>query len=132
MDLYKADAKISMSDIHLNGILQIPNNAKSIVLFAHDSGSGRFSVRNQRVANILNSADIGTLLFDLLTQSEEQVDEITREHRFNIPLLASRLMAVTDWLSQQPQTRDLAVGYFGASTGGGAALQAAAKKARHY
>lgn len=128
MDLYKVDVKIPINNIHLNGILQIPNDAKNIVLFAHGSGSGRLSIRNQHVANILNKANMATLLFDLLTQIEEQVDEITREHRFNIPLLASRLMTVTDWLSEQPKTQGLIVGYFGASTGGGAALQAAAKK----
>jgi putative phosphoribosyl transferase len=128
MDLYKMDVKIPIDDIHLNGILQIPKNVISIVLFAHGSGSGRFSIRNQHVAKILNNTDVATLLFDLLTQSEEEIDEITREHRFNIALLASRLMAVTDWLSQQQKTQNLIVGYFGASTGGGAALQAAAKK----
>lgn len=128
MDLYKADVQIAMDDINLNGILQIPKNAKGIVLFAHGSGSGRFSVRNQYVANILNNANIATLLFDLLTQREEGIDEVTREHRFNIALLASRLIAVTDWLSQQPKTSNLEIGYFGASTGGGAALQAAAEK----
>lgn len=128
MELYKTDVKISIDDIHLNGILQIPINAKGIVLFAHGSGSGRFSTRNQHVADILNKANIATLLFDLLTPSEEEVDEFTREYRFNIILLASRLIAVTDWLSQQKNTSDLTVGYFGASTGAGAALKAAAKK----
>ncbi|HSW93282.1 MAG TPA: alpha/beta family hydrolase [Gammaproteobacteria bacterium] len=128
MGLYKADIKIPIDDIHLNGILQIPQHAKSIVLFAHGSGSGRLSVRNQHVAGLLNNANIATLLFDLLTENEEQVDDMTREHRFNISLLASRLISVTDWLSKQPETENLIVGYFGASTGGGAALQAAAKK----
>lgn len=128
MELYKVDIEISIGTIHLNGILKIPKHAKSIVLFAHGSGSGRFSIRNQYVANILNKSNIATFLFDLLTQSEEQVDEVTREHRFNIELLASRLVTVSDWLLQQPETSDLVLGYFGASTGGGAALQAAAKK----
>ncbi len=128
MDLYKIDVEIPIAGVRLNGILQIPPNALGIVLFAHGSGSGRFSVRNQRVAEIFNQANIATLLFDLLTQSEEEADEVTREHRFNIDLLASRLMAVTDWLLEQSKTCHLAIGYFGASTGGGAALQAAAKK----
>ncbi len=128
MELYKNDINILINRVHLNGLLQIPKNAKSIVLFAHGSGSGRFSTRNQHVATILNQANIATLLFDLLTQNEEEVDEFTREYRFDIELLASRLSSVTDWLSEQPNTHDLAVGYFGASTGGGAALQAAAKQ----
>lgn len=128
MELYKADVEIPVNHIHLNGILQIPKNANSIVLFAHGSGSSRFSIRNQYVANLLNNNNIATLLVDLLTSAEEEVDEFTREHRFNIELLASRLIAATDWISQQSITRELAIGYFGASTGGGAALQAAAKR----
>ncbi len=128
MALYKADVEISVEDVCLNGILQIPENANGIVLFAHGSGSGRFSERNQYVAHILNKANIATLLFDLLTENEEEVDDVTREYRFNIDLLASRLIVATDWLSQQSMTQNLSVGYFGASTGGGAALQAAAKQ----
>ena len=128
MELYKVNVEIPINHIHLNGILQIPKNATGIVLFAHGSGSSRFSKRNQHVARVLNQANIATLLFDLLTPDEEEVDEITREHRFNIELLASRLVIVTDWISKQPKTHHLAIGYFGASTGGGAALQAAAKK----
>lgn len=128
MKLYKADIEIPINSIYLNGILHIPENANGIVLFVHGSGSSRLSVRNQHVANVLNTANIATLLFDLLTPEEEEVDEFTREHRFNIELLASRLVAVTDWLLQQPKTNHLSIGYFGASTGGGAALQAAAKK----
>lgn len=128
MELYKADIEIPIKSIHLNGILQIPENANGIVLFAHGSGSSRFSIRNQHVASVLNKANIATLLFDLLTPAEDEVDEFTREHRFNIELLASRLVAVTDWLLQQPKTNHLSIGYFGASTGGGAALQAAAKR----
>lgn len=128
MNLYKAEIEIPINGIYLNGILQIPENAIGIVLFVHGSGSSRYSVRNQYVANVLNKANIATLLFDLLTPDEEEVDKFTREHRFNIELLASRLVAVTDWLLQQPKTSHLLIGYFGASTGGGAALQAAAKK----
>ncbi|MFZ2314449.1 MAG: dienelactone hydrolase family protein [Gammaproteobacteria bacterium] len=128
MELYKIDVEIPLNHIHLNGILQIPKNPTGIVLFVHGSGSSRFSQRNQHVASILNQSNIATLLFDLLTPDEEEVDEFTREHRFNIELLASRLVIVTDWISQQPKTHHLAIGYFGASTGAGAALQAAAKR----
>ena len=128
MEIYKADIEIPINHIHLHGILNIPEKAKSLVLFAHGSGSSRFSQRNQHVASDLNRAHIATLLFDLLTPEEEKVDEFTREHRFNIELLSSRLAAATDWLLQQSKTQSLAIGYFGASTGGGAALQAAAKR----
>lgn len=128
MKLYHAEIQIPINTIYLNGILQIPENATGIVLFAHGSGSSRFSKRNQYVASLLNKANIATLLFDLLTPEEEEVDEFTREHRFNIKLLASRLVGVTDWLLQQPKTNHLKIGYFGASTGAGAALQAAAKR----
>lgn len=128
MELYKVDIKIPCNSIHLNGILQIPKNANGIVLFVHGSGSSRFSIRNQHVASVLNKANIATLLFDLLTPDEEEVDEFTREHRFNIELLASRLIAVTDWILQQSKTNYLSIGYFGASTGAGAALLAAAQR----
>src|SRR5438552_4190792 len=108
----------------LSGNLIIPQNAAALVLFAH--GSGR-SPRNQFVARTLNDAGLVTLLFDLLTQEEEAMDMRTREHRFNIGLLAERLLHATRWVKQQKQTRDLRVGYFGSSTGGGAALVAAAE-----
>jgi putative phosphoribosyl transferase len=124
----KSDIKIHAGIIQLDGILQIPSQAQSIVLFAHGSGSSRFSVRNQHVARILNQANIATLLFDLLTPDEEELDEVTREHRFNIELLASRLVSTTDWLLQQTETQHLTIGYFGASTGAAAALQAAVKR----
>jgi len=97
------------------------------VLFAHGSGSSRHSPRNQFVARTLNNAGLGTLLFDLLTPEEEEIDLRNREHRFNIGLLAERLVHVTKWARQQEQTRDLRIGYFGSSTGGGAALVAAAE-----
>lgn len=128
MDLFKKDINIPIDTIHLDGILHIPPHAKSIVLFAHGSGSSRFSVRNQYVAGILHQANIATLLFDLLTPDEEALDEFTREHRFNIELLASRLISATDWLLQQTLIQHLVIGYFGASTGAAAALQAAAKR----
>lgn len=110
----------------LNGLLCIPKNATGLVLFVHGSGSSRFSTRNQYVAHQLNEANLGTLLFDLLTPDEEQIDNVTREFRFDIVLLASRLMDATNWCQVQPKIQDLNIGYFGASTGGGAALVAAA------
>jgi len=129
MEMTQADIKIPVNNnIYLDGILSIPKKASRIVLFVHGSGSSRLSVRNQYVANILHKANIATLLFDLLTLSEDEVDAVTREYRFNISLLASRLIAVTDWILQQPITHDCLLGYFGASTGGAAALCAAAKK----
>ena len=111
----------------LSGNLIIPKNAAALVLFAHGSGSSRHSPRNQFVARMLNDAGLGTLLFDLLTPDEEAIDMRTREHRFNIGLLAERLVHATRLAKQQEQTRDLRVGYFGSSTGGGAALVAAAE-----
>ena len=111
----------------LSGNLTIPENAKALVLFAHGSGSSRHSPRNQFVAHTINRAGLGTLLFDLLTPEEEGLDIYTREHRFNISLLAERLVHATSWAGQQAQTRDLRIGYFGSSTGGAAALVAAAE-----
>ena len=96
------------------------------MLFVHGSGSSRFSTRNQYVAHQLNEANLGTLLFDLLTPDEDRIDNVTREFRFDIGLLASRLIDVTNWCQTQSQIEDLNIGYFGASTGGGAALVAAA------
>src|SRR6058998_4368662 len=111
----------------LSGNLSIPEGAVVLVLFAHGSGSSRHSPRNQFVARTLNNAGLATLLFDLLTQQEEAIDMRTREHRFNIALLAERLVHATKWAKQQEQTRDLRAGYFGSSTGGAAALVAAAE-----
>lgn len=111
----------------LSGDLTIPETAIALVLFAHGSGSSRHSPRNQFVARTLNRADLGTLLFDLLTPEEEALDSYTREHRFNISLLAERLVHATKWAGLQLQTRDLRIGYFGSSTGGAAALVAAAE-----
>src|SRR6266478_658114 len=109
----------------LSGNLTIPENATGLVLFAHGSGSSRHSPRNQFVVHTINDAGLGTLLFDLLTQDEEATDTWTREHRFNIGLLAQRLVHATKWAKQQEETRDLRIGYFGSSTGGAAALVAA-------
>jgi pimeloyl-ACP methyl ester carboxylesterase len=97
------------------------------VLFAHGSGSSRFSSRNRYVAKVFNAQKIATLLFDLLTNEEDQEDIVTAEYRFNINLLAERLIGATEWLKKDPQTKNLVFGYFGASTGAAAALIAAAK-----
>jgi len=114
----------------LSGSLTIPDNSMGLVLFAHGSGSSRHSPRNQFVARTLNGAGLGTLLFDLLTPEEEALDVHTREHRFNIDLLAERLVHATNWARQQKQARDSRIGYFGSSTGGAAALVAAAQLSR--
>jgi putative phosphoribosyl transferase len=112
----------------LEGNLIIPKAPEGIVVFAHGSGSSRHSPRNQYVAQVLNNAGLATLLTDLLTREEEEVDIKTRQHRFNIDLLSKRLVAVTDWITQNPDTQKLFVGYFGASTGAAAALVAAAER----
>jgi dienelactone hydrolase len=109
----------------LSGNLNIPKGASALVLFAHGSGSSRHSPRNQFVARTLNEAGLATLLFDLLTPQEEATDLQTREHRFDIRLLAERLVHATRWAQQREQTSDLRTGYFGSSTGGAAALVAA-------
>jgi putative phosphoribosyl transferase len=110
----------------LPGNLHLPEGAGALVLFAHGSGSSRHSPRNQFVARALNDAGLATLLFDLLTQEEETIDTQTRELRFNIHLLAERLDHATKWAKQQEETGDFRIGYFGSSTGGAAALVAAA------
>ena len=112
----------------LEGDLNIPEGARGIVLFAHGSGSSRHSPRNRHVAQQLNEASLATLLVDLLTEKEEVIDLRTARLRFDIGLLAERLVGVTDWLLQQPDTRGLQIGYFGASTGAAAALVAAAER----
>ena len=109
----------------LEGNLAIPAGARGVVLFAHGSGSSRHSSRNRFVAEALREAGLATLLLDLLTAEEESVDVYTGHLRFDISLLADRLSGATHWLTQQPATAELPVGYFGASTGGGAALVAA-------
>ncbi|MDR3491148.1 MAG: dienelactone hydrolase family protein [Gammaproteobacteria bacterium] len=119
---------IPSNKVHLDGLLHIPQGAKGLVLFVHGSGSSRFSTRNQHVAKVLNQAKLATLLFDLLTPEEEEIDDQTRELRFDIEFLASRLIDTTHWCLKQLVTHDLKLGYFGASTGGGAALVAAAKE----
>jgi putative phosphoribosyl transferase len=121
------EVRIAAGSAILDGNLTIVDRATALVLFAHGSGSSRHSPRNQFVARTLNNAGLATLLFDLLTPEEEAIDLRTREHRFNICLLAERLVHATKWAKQQEQTRDLSIGYFGSSTGGGAALVAAAE-----
>jgi dienelactone hydrolase len=122
------DVTIPVGPLRLYGMLALPDNPAGIVVFAHGSGSSRLSPRNQEVALALREAGFGTLLFDLLTEGEAAIDERTREHRFDIPLLGDRLVGVTDWLGTNASTDSLAVGYFGASTGAAAALVAAAER----
>jgi len=123
-----ATISIPAGAAQLPGELTIPPKARGLVLFAHGSGSSRFSRRNQFVARALEQRGLATLLIDLLTPDEEAVDQHTAHLRFDIPLLANRLVAIVDWLKRQPQTQPLLVGLFGASTGGGAALMAAAAR----
>ncbi|HVS76316.1 MAG TPA: dienelactone hydrolase family protein [Steroidobacteraceae bacterium] len=117
---------IEANAVALRGFVEIPDGARGLVLFAHGSGSSRFSPRNSYVAQALRDAGVGTLLFDLLTAEEERVDEETRDLRFDILLLTRRLLAATHWAQAQPELSRLALGYFGASTGAAAALCAAA------
>jgi putative phosphoribosyl transferase len=127
-DREERSVKVSTGLVVLEGNLDIPDNARGIVLFAHGSGSGRHSPRNRYVARMLRQANLATLLIDLLTAEEETIDLQTRHLRFDIGLLAERLVGATDWLTQNPDARNLRVGYFGASTGAGAALFAAAER----
>jgi putative phosphoribosyl transferase len=121
------ERSINIPPIGLAGDLVLPRDARGIVLFAHGSGSSRFSSRNRFVARVLQDAQFGTLLLDLLTPEEEQIDLRTAHLRFDIPLLAGRLVQASRWLSADSETSELPIGYFGASTGGGAALVAAAE-----
>jgi dienelactone hydrolase len=118
---------VPAAGVQLEGNLVVPPDATGVVLFAHGSGSSRHSARNQFVARRLQSDGLATLLIDLLTPQEERVDEVTRHVRFDIDLLAERLNAAIGWLAERAETRALRVGLFGASTGGGAALVAAAR-----
>ncbi len=121
--------QITAGGASLYGNLLIPDQAEGLVAFAHGSGSSRHSPRNQYVAQVLRNAGLATLLFDLLTLDEEAEDLITGKQRFDIGLLAQRLVGVTDWLQSNEQTHPLKLGYFGASTGAAAALVAAAERA---
>ncbi|HML02272.1 MAG TPA: alpha/beta family hydrolase [Candidatus Bathyarchaeia archaeon] len=127
MSLEENLVRIPVGKAILEGNLAMPTSAKGLVLFAHGSGSGRFSPRNQYVAKMLNKAGIATLLIDLLTKEEEAVDMQTNEFRFDIDLLSERLIAATEWIKTNSSTRNLPLGYFGASTGAAAAVRAAAE-----
>jgi dienelactone hydrolase len=118
----KSDIDIPLASAILKGDLVIPDNAIGIVLFSHGSGSSRFSSRNRMVAELIQQQKIGTFLFDLLTEEEDQV----YENRFNIDLLASRLIDTTEWLLENKDAKGLPIAYFGASTGAASALRAAA------
>jgi dienelactone hydrolase len=122
------EVRVSAGLATLEGSLGIPDDAGGVVLFAHGSGSGRHSPRNRYVAGVLREANLATLLIDLLTPDEEEVDLRTTHLRFDIGLLAQRLVGATEWLMQNPDTKELRIGYFGASTGAGAALAAAAER----
>lgn len=119
--------RIPIKQAQLEGELTIPANAEGIILFAHGSGSSRHSPRNQYVAQVIRQSGNATLLFDLLTPAEEIEDNITAALRFDIRLLAQRLVVATHWIRNDPETQRLRIGYFGSSTGGGAALVAAAE-----
>jgi dienelactone hydrolase len=127
-DREERPVRVAAARVLLEGNLTLPEGARGIVLFAHGSGSSRFSPRNCYVAQQLNREKLATLLVDLLSPEEEAVDLRTARLRFNIGLLAERLVGVTDWLVRQPDTRPLRIGYFGASTGAAAALVAAAER----
>lgn len=114
---------VPVDDVELEGRLAVPPAANGLVVFAHGSGSSRMSPRNNFVADVIRERGLGTLLFDLLTETEDEV----RENRFDVPLLTDRLVAVTEWVQGRDDTRDSPVGYFGSSTGAAAALRAAAR-----
>lgn len=124
----RREVRLPAGGVHLDGTLAVPAEARGLVIFAHGSGSGRFSPRNRSVAERLNEAELGTLLLDLLTQEEGAYDEVTGRLRFDIDLLAVRVQAAIDWARADPWTRALDVGLFGASTGAAAALIAAAER----
>src|SRR5438128_5103169 len=121
------ELRVIISDHKLEGNLVIPPAAKAIILFAHGSGSSMHSTRNKYVAQVLNDAGFATLLVELLTVQEKERDEKSRHLRFNVELLAERIGIITNWILQQPETKSLAVGYFGSSTGASASLIAASR-----
>jgi putative phosphoribosyl transferase len=119
--------KLDVAGVGLVGDLALPPDAQAVVIFAHGSGSSRHSPRNRAVAEVLQHGGVGTLLLDLLTEHEDLIDATTAEFRFNIPVLAERLIGAVDWAVANPQISSLPIGLFGASTGAAAALIAAAK-----
>jgi dienelactone hydrolase len=119
---------VDVGPVELEGSLVLPDGATGLVVFAHGSGSSRHSSRNRFVANELNRAGLGTFLFDLLTAEEERIDMMTRRLRFDINMLAVRVVGAIDWLGGLPETEGLGIGLFGASTGAAAALMAAARR----
>jgi putative phosphoribosyl transferase len=123
-----SEVTVETEDARLEGFLTVPEDYLGIVAFAHGSGSSRFSPRNTYIAEVLNAASLATLLFDLLTFEENEIDMHTRELRFDIPLLTHRMTGAVDWLAENGETRDLPLGLFGASTGSAAALGAAAAR----
>ena len=123
---FESEVNIPIDSVDLVGDLVVVEGSQGIVVFAHGSGSSRFSTRNRYVAGRLQLAGLSTLLVDLLTEDEEEIDERTAKLRFDIDMLARRLVGIADWLAKEQRTKDLAIGYFGASTGGGAALVASA------
>jgi putative phosphoribosyl transferase len=122
--------EVPIGEARLSGDLGVPDDASGLVLFAHGSGSSRHSPRNRYVARTLERCGLATLLIDLLTPEEEHIDDLTGQYRFDVLLLAARLVTVVDWLGTRPKVGSLPIGLFGASTGGGAALMAAAARPR--
>ncbi len=130
-DIIEHEVRVAVArDIHLEGTLSVPDDALGVVLFAHGSGSSRFSPRNRHVANLFQRVGLTTLLMDLLTEEEEEAERYTRHLRFDIDLLAGRLAGALAWLEHEPLTRGLPLGLIGSSTGAGAALVAAARAPR--
>jgi putative phosphoribosyl transferase len=126
-NLVERSVRVETAHVTLEGDLVTPPHARAVVLFAHGSGSSRFSSRNKHVAQMLRDSGFATLLIDLLTPREEERDNFTREYRFDIERLAERLVGAAEWLGREPATCKLPIAMFGASTGGGAALAAAAQ-----
>ncbi|HEX6928051.1 MAG TPA: dienelactone hydrolase family protein [Gammaproteobacteria bacterium] len=124
----REEVEVTADALRLPAFLSLPPAARGIVLFAHGSGSSRFSTRNQQVANALNGKGFATLLLDLLSPEEHEADQLTRQYRFDIPLLAGRLVHATDYVRDDVNLRNLPAGFFGASTGAAAALIAAAER----
>jgi putative phosphoribosyl transferase len=121
---------VGVGAVEIDGDLRVPENASGLVIFAHGSGSSRFSRRNRAVASELEAAGFGTLLLDLLTADEDVIDQRTREYRFDIPLLGRRVIAAIDWVQARPDLHHLPIALFGASTGAAAALIAAGERPR--